>query len=149
MVHTRTFVALLVSECTRNSFPLLLGSLNGVGAQLWRNGNFHRCENTTHCNSWELSLNQHILRFCKSLNLLLKKKKSQNLSTLFDCKRIYWKCASFSFRNQSLFDWSSFSHNQLMQLTLQTFSNSFYFSRKKIYKSWRDVSFSKVICSGF
>lgn len=69
------FVALLVSDCTRNSFPLLLGILNGVGAQLWRNGNFHRCENTTHYNSWELSLNQHILRFCKSLNLLLKKKK--------------------------------------------------------------------------
>jgi len=41
------------------------------------------------------------------------KKKNSNLSSLFDCKWMYWKCASFSFRNQSLFDWSSFSHNQL------------------------------------
>lgn len=95
VVHTRRFVALLVGDCTRNNIFLLLGNFKWVGALPWGNGNVHRRQNATHYNSWELSLNQHILRFCKSLNLLLQKKKS-NLSRLFDCKWVYWKCAFFS-----------------------------------------------------
>lgn len=76
-------VALPVSDCPGNNFSPLF-SFKGAGALPRRNGNVGRCKDAAHCNSWELSLNQHIPGFCKSPDLLLQ--KNSNLSRLFDCK---------------------------------------------------------------